>query len=139
MYQSKRVTIIRISSTDRVTELLTVSGLCGVVFDEQTYKFSAYAKVAVQSNGKEMVCYVLSCSTNNKMEFHMADNSINECDLPKWNDSGHIYDYVKSVEAHYIKECVPIRFAILSSGEVKMTLNHFTVDQNCNMFQHRCS
>ena len=33
VYQSKRVTIIHISSIDRVKELLTVSGLCGLVFD----------------------------------------------------------------------------------------------------------
>ena len=48
----ERVTIIRISSIDTVRELITVSGLCGVVSDEQNYKFSAFAKVAVQSIGK---------------------------------------------------------------------------------------
>ena len=34
VYQSKRVTIIHILSIDRVRELITVSGLCLVVFDE---------------------------------------------------------------------------------------------------------
>ena len=52
VYKSKRVTIIHISSIDRVKELFTISGLCGVVFDEHDYKFSASAKVAVQSNKK---------------------------------------------------------------------------------------
>ena len=139
VYQSKRVTIIDISSIDRVRELLTVSGLCGVVFDEQNHKFSACAKVAVQSNGKEMVGYVLSCSTKNKMKVHMVDNSIIECDCPKWNDADHNYDYVQSVDAHYINEFVPIRFAIMTSGEVKITLNRFTVDHGGELFQHRCS
>ena len=83
VYQSKRVTIIHISSIERVRELFTVSGLCGVVFDEQNHKFSACAKVAVQSNGKEMMGYVLSCSTRNIMTVHMAYNSIIECDFPK--------------------------------------------------------
>ena len=139
VYQSKRVTIIHISSIERVRELFTVSGLCGVVFDEQNHKFSACAKVAVQSNGKEMAGYVLSCSTKNKMKVHMVDNSIIECDCPKWNDADHNYDYVQSVDAHYIKEFVPIRFAIMTSGEVKITLNRFTVDHDGELFQHRCS
>ena len=52
VYQSKRVTIIHISSIDRVRELLTVSGLCGVSFDEQNHTFSACAKVTLQINGK---------------------------------------------------------------------------------------
>ena len=86
-----------------------------------------------------MAGYVLSCSTKNKMKVHMADRSIIEFDCPKRNDAGHKYDYVKLVEAHYIKECLPIRFTIMSPGEVKITLNHFTVDQDGNMFQHCCS
>ena len=69
----------------------------------------------------------------------MEYNSIIEFDCPKWNDAGHIYDYVESVEAHYIKEFVPIRFAIMTSGEVKITLNLFTVDQDGNMFQQNFS
>ena len=81
-----------------------------------------------------MLGYVLSCSTNNKMKVHMADKSIIECNCPKWNNSGHIYDYGESVESHYIKECVNICFTIMSSGEVKMTLNCFIVDQDGNIF-----
>ena len=69
----------------------------------------------------------------------MAYNIIIECDRQKWNDAGHIYDYIESVEAHYIKEFLPTRFTIMTSGELKITLNHFTVDQDGNMFQHRCS
>ena len=109
------------------------------MFDEQNYKFIFSAKVAAQINGKEMSGYVLSCSTKNKMRVHMADNSIIECDCPKCNDAGHIYYYIESVEAHYIKKFVPICFAIMTSGEVKMTLNHFTVDQDGDMFQQFCS
>ena len=33
-----------------------------------------------------------------------------------------------------MKECVPIRFTIMTSGEVNITLNHFTVDQDVNIF-----
>ena len=104
MYQWKRVIIIHISIIDRLKELLTVSSQCGVFFDKPNYKFSASAKVAVQSNRKEMAGYVFSCSTTIKMKVHMADNIIIECDCLKWNDAGHIYDYVESVEAHYIKD-----------------------------------
>ena len=85
-----------------------------------------------------MAGYVLSFSTD-KMNVHMADNSIIVRNCLKWNDAGHIYDYVESVEAHYIKEFVPIRFAIRSSGEVKIKLNRFTVDQDRKIFQQHCS
>ena len=139
VHQSKRVTIIHISRIDRVRELLTISCVCGVVFDDQNNKFSASAKVYVQSNRKEMVVYVLSCSTKNQMRVHMADNSIIDCDCLKCNDSGHKYDYVELVEAHYMKEFVPICFYIMTSSEVKITLNCFIVDQYGNMFQQYCS
>ena len=86
-----------------------------------------------------MVDYVLSCSTENTMRVHMANNSIIECDCPIWNDAGHKYDYVPLVDAHYIKEFVPICFTIMASGEKQITLNKFTVDQDGNLFQQCCS
>ena len=73
------------------------------------------------------------------MKVQMVDKSIIVCDRPKWNDARYFYDYIESVEAHCIKEFVPIYFAIVSSGEVKITLNCFTIDQDGNSFQHRCS
>ena len=69
----------------------------------------------------------------------MVDNSIIDCDCPKWNDAGHKYDCVSLVDPNYIKESVPIHFAIMASGEVKITLNQFTFHQDGNPFQHQCS
>ena len=129
------MTIIHISSIDRVKKLLTISGLCRVEFDNQNYKCSASAKVDVQSDGKEMAGYVLAYSTNN-MKVHMVDNSIIVCDILKWAKEGHIYDYLESVEAHYIKEFVPICFAIMNSGDAKITLNCFIVDQDGKSFNN---
>ena len=82
-----------------------------------------------------MAGYVISYSNKNNMRVHMDENIIIECDCPKWNDAGNIQDYVESVEAHYIKKFVPICFVFMTSGEVKITLNGFTVDQYGNMFQ----
>lgn len=59
-----------------------------------------------------------------------------ECDLPKWNQAGHIYDYVELVEAHCIKEFLPICFAIMSYGEAKITMNLFTVDETGNFLNN---
>lgn len=53
------------------------------------------------------------------MKVRTGDNRIIERDRPKWKEVWHIYDYVESVEADYIKELLPIRVAVMSSGEVK--------------------
>ena len=59
----------------------------------------------------------------------MADNIIIECDCPKWNDAGHMYDYIESVEAHYIKEFLPIRFTIMTSAVMDSLLGrHREID-----------
>ena len=76
------MTLIQVLIIDRV-ELLTASRLCGVVFDDHNFKFSASAKVSVKSNGQEMLGYVLSCSTNNKMKVYISDNIIIGCYCPK--------------------------------------------------------
>lgn len=64
----------------------------------------------------------------------MVENSIVECDCPNWNNTEICYDYVESVKPHYIKEFVPIRCVIMSSRKVKITMNHFTVDQDGTFF-----
>ena len=47
VYQSTRVTIIHISSIERVKKLLTIDGVSGATFEENNLSFSASPKAYV--------------------------------------------------------------------------------------------
>ena len=57
----------------------------------------------------------------------MTDNRIVTVSNPQWNEGNFTYDFHEAVNGARVKEFVPIRFAVNSSGEVKIILNRFTV------------
>ena len=137
VYQSKKWTIIHISSITRAKELLTINGLSAVSFEEHNLKYSASAKVHVDFKGQEMAGYVLA-SSEEGLKVQLIDNHIVAVSNPQWNEGNFTYDFHKAVNGACVKEFVPICFAVNSSGEVKITVNHFTVDLD-NTYVHQRS
>ena len=136
VYQSKKWTIIHISSIARAKELLTIDGLSAVSFEEHNLKYSASAKVHVDFNGPEMAGYVLA-SSEEGLKVQLTDNRIFRVSNLQWNEVNFTYDFHKAVNCARMKQFVPIHFAVNSSGEVKITLNRFTVDLQ-NNFIYQC-
>ena len=127
MYQSKRVTVIHLSSIDRAKSLLNIDGLSGATFEEDNYKFSASPKVYLLCHGRSISGYVLS-HTNNKLIICTTNNDNIECRAPKWIEGENKYQYYPQEVGTYVQEFWPIRFAVSTSLEVKITLHCFTVD-----------
>ena len=88
-YQSKKWTIIHISSIARAKELLTINGLSAVSFEEHNLKYSASAKVHVDLNGQEMAGYVLA-SSEEGLKVQLTDNRIVTVSNLQWNE-GNFY------------------------------------------------
>ena len=137
VYQSKKWTIIHISSIARAKELLTIDGLSAVSFEEHNLKYSASAKVHVDFNRQEMAGYVLA-SSEEGLKVQLTDNRIVRLSNPQWNEVNVTYDFYEPVNCARVKQFVPICFAVNSSGEVKLTLKRFTVDLD-NDYVHKCS
>ena len=73
VYQSKRVTIIHISSIQRVMSLLTLDGLSGVCFEHLQMRPNASPKMFLEHNGLEFNGYVLS-EGRNGLKIHTEHN-----------------------------------------------------------------
>ena len=137
VYQSKKWTIIHISSIARAKELLTINGSSAVSFEEHNLKYSASAKVHVDFNGQEMAGYVLA-SSEEGLKVQLTDNCIVTVSNLQWNEGNFTYDFQKAVNGARVKEFVPICFAVNSSGEVIITPDRFTVDLD-NIYVHKHS
>ena len=127
VYQSKRVTVIHLSSIDRAKSLLNIDGLSGATFEEDNYKFSASPKVSLLCHGRSISGYVLS-RTNNELIIRTTNNDIIHCRAPKWIEGENKYQYYPQEVGTYVQEFWPICFAVSTSLEVKITLHRFTVD-----------
>ena len=101
-------------------------------------KYSASAKVHVDFNGQEMAGYVLA-SSEEGLKVQLTDNRIVTVSNPQWNEGNFTYDFHEAVNGARVMEFVPICFAMNSSGEVKITLNRFTVDLDNNYVHQRSS
>ena len=127
VYQSTRVTIIHISSIERVKKLLTIDGLSGATFEENNLLFSASPKAYILCDGQEIEGYVLR-RRNSNFIIRTSNNDIVECRAPKWVENLQKYQYFIQEGRAYVKEFAPIRFLVSAHGEVKITLHRYTVD-----------
>ena len=127
VYQSTRVTIIHISSIERVKKLLTIDGVSGATFEENNLLFSASPKAYVLCDGQEIEGYVLR-RRNSNLIIRTSNNDIVECRAPKWVENLQKYQYFIEEGCAYVKEFAPIRFLVSAHGEVKITLYRYTVD-----------
>ena len=127
VYQSTRVTIIHISSIERVKKLLTIDGVSGATFEENNLLFSASPKAYVLCDGQEIEGYVLR-RRNSNLIIRTSNNDIVECRAPKWVENLQKYQYFIQEGRAYVKEFAPIRFLVSAHGEVKITLYRYTVD-----------
>jgi len=127
VYQSTRVTIIHISSIERVKKLLTIDGVSAATFEENNLSFSASPKAYVICDGQEIEGYVLR-RRNSNLIIRTSNNDIVECRAPKWVENLQKYQYFIQEGRAYVKEFAPIRFLVSAHGEVKITLYRYTVD-----------
>ena len=127
VYQSTRVTIIHISSIERVKKLLTIDGVSGATFEENNLLFSASPKAYVICDGQEIEGYVLR-RRNSNLIIRTSNNDIVECRAPKWVEKEQKYQYFVQEGCAYVKEFAPIRFLVSAHGEAKIALHRYTVD-----------
>ena len=102
VYQSKKWTIIHVSSIARAKELLTIDGLSAVSFEEHNLKYSASAKVHVDFKGQEMAGYVLA-SSEEGLKVQLTDNHIVRVSTPQWNRGNSTYDFDKAANGARVK------------------------------------
>ena len=126
VYQSKRVTIIHISSIERLMSLLTLDGLSGVCFEYLQIRRHASPKVFLEHNGLEISGYVLSEGSNG-LKIHTNQNEVIQCLAPKWIEAEHKYEFQFNEGGMNLKEFVPVRISVASSGDVKIAFHRFAI------------
>lgn len=86
------MTIIHISSIERVKKLLTIDGVSGATFEENNLSLSASPKAYIICDGQEIEGYVLR-RRNSNLIIRTSNNDIVECRAPKWVENLQKYQY----------------------------------------------
>ena len=129
VYQSKKVVIIHFSSLERLKEIFTVAGLCGMEFLNVAtcHRHFACGKVSVKRNGRNMVGYVLE-ESRRLWTVLLWNNEKVKLRRPMYRDGVYLYANCGRDDRLVITYFWPVRFMIRCSGECKFTLNRVAID-----------
>ena len=123
--ETKRCSVIHISSMARIQELFTVTEECGCKFEYEDVIISCSGKVNVQDGNKNILGYIVD-ENRSSVKVQLENNEI------VWFDRVMLF-YTKKNRQRIITQYWPIRLLINSSnGDSKLTLNRvtFTCDSN---------
>ena len=133
--KTKRVTLIHISSQERMEELFTLQGRCAVKFEVEVDRIVACertcsGKVNVMV-GKRCVNGYIIRELNDRWWIQLADNTRLWMNRIKYDGDNNGYDYVVPVgnaNGKHMTMYWPIRILINENGHCKMTINKVALD-----------
>ena len=132
VYQTPSVTVIHITSLDRMKSLFSLGGLSSVFIKNATgtMMHSTCGKLSLEIDGKEMNGYILRGSQRG-LTVQLENNETIDIRRPSWNSSLMKYDY-PSLPMNYdtITSYIPNMFSVSSSGQFKYLINRFTTDRD---------
>lgn len=145
IYRSKKVTIIHFASLQRLKDVFTLAGLCGVEFHNvlNGNHHACCGKVSTMLRGRSMVGYIIGEGRAGKWVVQMGNNEKVKLQRLIYNhvSAEYIYPNISSVggEIRSITHYWPVRVLIHTSGECKITLNRITFDSDTNIVTHLSS
>ena len=134
VHKTKRVTVLHIASRDRMIQLFSIAGLCGVTYYKvYGHCHSCCGKVNCFHRGRHIIGYIPS-ESRNKWNVHLVNNKVIELGKVHCNRNGSGYKYpdlnLRNRPGYLVTQYWPVRFLVHSNGDCKFTLNRVTFDQS---------
>ena len=133
VYKTSNCCVVHIASYERMIQLFTINEVCAFVYVGEDAKYTCGGKVVLKHRvtNKQSIGYVMSeDNRTNKMSVQLESGLTVSLKKPTFGEQedgtwGFGWDDINDDEQYNIMQYWPIRFKLLKSGFIHMTLNKF--------------